>query len=206
MDTRRDQGWAHFMDGDNEAARVVYEDVLEHARLLGDPLLINRALVGVCQVLVAIGDADQAEPLAEELRDSGRNSQDYSSPSAGHHFLGDCAIIQGEYALARSHFRDALELNVHGESAAQQTWELLAFAFATAGLGRYEQALRLEGAIAGKWEELGMAFSVPFIEAWRTELIGAARAALGDEVANAAYATGRAMDWDEATALALAPD
>ncbi len=201
VDTLVVQGWAHFFAGDNAAGRDVFEEALEAARLLGDPLLIRRTLVGVCQVLVAIGDADRAEPLAEELNITARDSGD--DTTQGDHFLADCAMIRGDYLLARSRFRGVLEQFVDLGQVAPQTWNLLGFALAGAGIGRYEEAFRLTGVVAAKWRELGISASVPFIEAWRTELMGAARSALGDERADALYAEGQAIPWDEATALAL---
>jgi hypothetical protein len=86
----------------------------------------------------------------------------------------------------------------------QQTIEILGLAFTAAGLGWDEDALRLEGAVYAKWNELGISNVVPpFIEAWRERDLGAARARLGEPRANAASDEGRAMTWDQAIELAL---
>jgi predicted ATPase/class 3 adenylate cyclase len=199
-ETLRIKGYILVAAGDYTTARFVFEETLELARRLDDPLLITRTLRGICQVLVAVGDAEWAQPLAEELS----NSRDSGTQASGHHFLADCALYRAEYALARSHYVAALELHLDSGRVGQATIELLGVAFATAGLGRHEQALRLEGAVDGKREEQGMSIRVaPFFEAWRTQLIGAARGALGDESADALYANGKMLEWEEATALAL---
>jgi hypothetical protein len=72
-----------------------------------------------------------------------------------------------------------------------------------AGLGRDEDAVRLEGAVEARWEELGIAARPRVLEAWRERDLGAARARLGEQRATAAFEQGRAMAWEEAIELAL---
>src|SRR5437764_14285158 len=88
-------------------------------------------------------------------------------------------------------------------TAMQQTLEVLGLAFTAAGLGRDEDALRLEGAVDAKWEGLGVSHAPPLSEAWRERDLGAARARLGEPRANAAFEEGRAMTWDQAIELAV---
>ena len=74
-----------------------------------------------------------------------------------------------------------------------------------AGLGRDEDALRLEGAVDAKCNELGVSLVLlPLLAAWRERDLGAARARLGEPRATAAFDEGRAMTWDQAIELALA--
>jgi predicted ATPase/class 3 adenylate cyclase len=203
VETLRIKGYIYVWASDYTTAGLVLDETLEHARRLGDLSLIDRALRGICQVLAATGDTDRAEPLAEELR----NSQDDATRAAGHHFLGDCGLYRGEYSLARKHYRTALGLAVDSGRVGQATIEMTGVAYASAGLGRHEQALRLEGAVDGKREEHGMSLRFSgFFEAWRTELIGAARVALGEEASAALHANGKMLDWEEAVALALEGD
>ena len=61
-----DLGWAYFFDGDNESARRCMEESLEIQRRLGNPVLINRAQVGLLQVLVAQGELEEVPRLANE--------------------------------------------------------------------------------------------------------------------------------------------
>jgi hypothetical protein len=85
----------------------------------------------------------------------------------------------------------------------QQTIEILGLAFTAAGLGRDEDALRLEGAVDAKWKELGVSHAPPLSEAWRERDLDPARARLGERRANAAFDQGRAMTWDQAIELGL---
>ena len=71
------------------------------------------------------------------------------------------------------------------------------------GLGRDEDAVRLEGAVEARWEELGIGFRPRVLETWRERDLGAARARLGEARAAALYEEGRAMGWDQALELAL---
>jgi hypothetical protein len=84
--------------------------------------------------------------------------------------------------------------------------EILGLAMTAAGLGRYEDALHLEGAVDAKWKELGVSQAIPFIEAWRERDLVPARARLGEPRATAAFDEGRAMTWDQAIELALAAE
>jgi hypothetical protein len=82
--------------------------------------------------------------------------------------------------------------------------EILGLAFTAAGLGRDEDAFRLEGAVDAKWNELGVPHAPPLTEAWRERDLGPARARLGEARADAAFDEGRAMTWDQAIKLARA--
>ena len=72
---------------------------------------------------------------------------------------------------------------------------------ALAGLGRDEDALRLEGAIDATWEELGVAARPRVVETWRERDLGGARARLGESRASALFEEGRKMKWDQAVEL-----
>jgi predicted ATPase len=201
--TRDMLGWAHYMRADKSSARQVFEENLEHARRLGHRALVNRSIAGVCQLLVATGEFERAEPLARELHAATRDGEDVSTMISGNHYLADCAMHRRDYALAEQHRLSALETVLTIGDVMQQTIEILGLAFTAAGLGRDEDALRLEGAVASKWIELGVSHAPPLSETWRERDLGPARARLGKERADAAFAEGGAMTWDQAVAFAL---
>jgi predicted ATPase len=196
-------GWALYTCGEKTRALQLFEQNLELARRLGHQALVSRSLAGVCQLLVATGQFERAEPLALELHASTRESEDVSCMVSGDHYLSDCAMLRGDYALAEQHRLSALGTTLVIGDVAQQTIEILGLAFAAAGLGRDEDALRLEGAVDAKWKELGVSHAPPLSEAWRERELGPARARLGETRATAAFDEGRAMTWDEAVELAL---
>ena len=108
-----------------------------------------------------------------------------------------------DYAFAEEHRLRALETTLKIGDVLQQTIEVLCLACAVAGLGRDEDALRLEGAVAAKWNEFGVSHAPPLSEAWRERDLVPARARLGEPRASAAFDEGRAMTWDEAVEFAL---
>jgi len=199
-------GWALYMCGEKSRARQLFEQNLEFARSLGHQALVTRSLAGVCQLLVATGQFERAEPLALELHALTRDSEDVSSMHAADHYLADCAMHRRDYTLAEQHRLSALETALTSENVMQQAIEIHGLALTAAGLGRDEDALRLEGAVDAKWKELGVAHAPPLSEAWRERDLGPARARLGEARANAAFDEGRAMTWDQAIELALASE
>ena len=196
-------GWALYTCGEKSRALELFEQNLELARRLGHPGLLNRSLSGVCQLLVATGQFERAEPLALELHASTRESEDVSCMVSGDHYLSDCAMLRADYILAEQHRLSALETTLVIGDVAQQTIEVLGLAFAAAGLGRDDDALRLEGAVDAKWKELGVTHAPPLSEAYRERELGPARARLGEARATAAFDEGRALTWDQAIEFAL---
>jgi hypothetical protein len=196
-------GWALYTCGEKSRALDLFEQNLELARRLGHPGLLNRSLSGVCQLLVATGQFDRAEPLALELHASTRESEDVSCMVSADHYLSDCAMLRGDYAIAEQHRLSAFRTTLVIGDVAQQTIEVLGLAFAAAGLGRDDDALRLEGAVDAKWKELGVTHAPPLSEAYRERELGPARARLGETRATAAFDEGRAMAWDQAIEFAL---
>ncbi|HEV2041036.1 MAG TPA: adenylate/guanylate cyclase domain-containing protein, partial [Casimicrobiaceae bacterium] len=59
-------GWGCFIAGDNDDARQRMEESLRIAKAVGERPFINRARIGLLQVLVALGDLDTVEPMARE--------------------------------------------------------------------------------------------------------------------------------------------
>jgi tetratricopeptide (TPR) repeat protein len=197
-------GWALYEGGEKSRAFELFEQNLELARRLGHHALVSRSLAGVCQLLVATGQFERAEPLAVELYASTPDSEDVVYMCAADHYLADCAMHRRDYTLAEQHRLSALETALTIGSLWQQAMEILGLAFTAAGLGRDEDALHLEGAVDAKWKELGVAHGPPVAEAWRERDLGPARARLGEPRVSAAFEEGRAMTWDQAVELALA--
>jgi tetratricopeptide (TPR) repeat protein len=201
--TRDGLGWALYICGETSRALRVFEQNLELARRLGHHALVNHSIAGICQLLVATGEFERAEPLALELHASTRDSEDVQVMVAADHYLSDCAMERRDYTLAEEHRLRALETTLRIGDVLQQTIEVLGLAFTAAGLGRDEHALRLEGAVDAKWQEFGVSHAPPLSEAWRERDLVPARGRLGEPRARAAFEEGRAMTWDQAVELAL---
>jgi predicted ATPase/class 3 adenylate cyclase len=189
LENRTQLGWACYQAGETSRALEVYEANLELARALGRQEYVIRSLAGICQVLLATGQFERAEPLALEL---GNN-----------HYLADCAMDRRDYAAAERYRLRELEDALANGYMQQQITEILGLAMSAAGLGRDEEAIRLEGAVEARWEELGIVARPRVVETWRERDLGAARARLGEPRATEAFGEGRAMHWDQAVELAL---
>ena len=189
-------GWVLFACGQDAESLERFEDALELQRLIGRPLLVNRALVGVCQMLVALGDTDAAEPRANELLDLARREDDVRSEHFAHHFLADCALIRGDAATADERYRLSLQAALPLGDAIETSFEIQGLGMAAAGLGYPVRALRLGGAAAAIWEEKGAAIDVPFwlalLDKWFTQ----ARESLGTDEGARAWEAGRSLSFE----------
>jgi predicted ATPase len=181
-------GWALYQAGEKPRALDLFEQNLELARRIGHDALLRQSLRGVCQLLLATGEFERAEPLAHELRDN--------------HYLADCAQHRRDYALAEKHRLSALEEVLTTGDEWNEVTEVFGLAMIAAGLQRDEDAVRLEGAVEARWEELGIGTRPRVLESWRERDLGAARARLGEPRATAAFDEGRAMPWEDAVGLA----
>ena len=196
-------GWLLFSDvGDDPGALTAFEQSLELRRELGDAAGETRALVGVCQMHVALGDTEQAESLARQLFE--RAHGDPRTEHYAYHFLADCALIRGDPAEAENLYRESLRAALPLGDVIETSFEVHGVAMAAAGLGDAERGLRLAGAVEALHESLGTSFHVAFWDALLERYLGPAREQLGAE-ADAVWAEGRALAFDDAVELALAP-
>ncbi len=189
LDALNALGRALYQAGEKPRALELFEQNLELARCIGHDTLRVYSLGGVCQLLLATGQFERAEPLAEELRND--------------HYLADCAQHRRNYALAEQYRLSALEDALTTGDEASQAIEVFGLAMIAAGLSRDEDAVRLEGAVEAKWEELGIAARPRVLETWRERDLGAARARLGQPRATDVFDQGRTMTWEQAVELAL---
>jgi predicted ATPase len=194
-------GWLLVYDsGDDPAALRAFEQSLELRSELGDPAGETRALVGVAQVLVALGDTERAESLSRELLE--RSGDDPRTEHFAYHFLADCALIRGDPAEAEPRYRESLRAALPLGDVFETSFEVQGVAMAAAGNGDPERALRLAGAVEALWDSLGTSIHVRFWDALLERYLGPAREQLGAD-AGRAWAEGRALEFDEAVELAL---
>jgi predicted ATPase/class 3 adenylate cyclase len=194
-------GWPRIYDaGDEAAALRAFEEAMEIWRDLGNRAGETRALVGVCQVLVALGEVERAETLSRELLE--RAGDDLRTEHFGYHFLADCALIRGDTVEAETRYRQSLQAALPLGDVLETSFEVQGVAMAAAGNGDPRRALLLAGAVEALWESLGTSISIAFWDALLERYIGPAREQLGEE-ADAAWAEGRELDFDDAVELAL---
>ena len=194
-------GWVLIYNpGDNRGALAAFEECRELRRTLEDSAGETRALVGIAQVLVALGDSERAESLSRELLE--RAAGDPRTEHFAYHFLADCALMRGDTEEAEMRYRESLRAAIPLGDVVETSFEVEGVAMAAAGNGDPERALRLAGAVEALYESLGISISVPFWEAFRVRFLGPAREQLGAE-AEAVWAEGRALAFDDAVEFAL---
>ena len=196
-------GWALYVCGEKSRALHVFEQNLELARRLGHHALVSRSIAGVCQLLVATGEFERAEPLARELHASTRESEDVQNMVAADHYLSDCAMDRRDYAFAEEHRLRALEttLTNWGRDATDHRGPRSSVYRRRARTRRRRTSSR--GSRRGEMERVRRVPCSTVSEAWRERDLVPARARLGEPRASAAFDEGRAMTWDEAIELAL---
>lgn len=194
-------GWLLFENAEITSALKVFEQSLELSREQADRLGETRALIGVCQALVALGDVDRAESLSRDLLEGAGG--DPRTEHFAYHFLADCALIRGDGDEAGMRYRESLRAALALGDVIETSFEVQGVAMASAG-GDAHRAVRLAASVEALWESLGTSFSVPFWDELLDKHIGTARRALGTD-ADAVWAQGRAMPFDDAVGVALAP-
>jgi predicted ATPase len=196
-------GWLLVYDAaDNSGSLEAFEQSLELWREADDRSGEVRALLGVCQVLVAMGDVERAESLSRELLELGG-----ADPRTEHfavHFLADCALIRGETEEAEKRYRESLQAALAIGDVIETSFEVQGVAMAAAGNADPQRALRLAGSVEALWESLGVSMSIPFWDTLLEGYIGGAREQLGAG-ADSIWAEGRALAFEDAVELALAP-
>lgn len=196
-------GWLLIYDaGDNPGSLDAFERSVELRRELGDRPGETRALVGVCQLLVVLGDVERAEVLSRELLEMA--DDDPRTEHFAFHFLADCALIRGDVEVAGTRYRESLRAALALGDVLETSFEIQGVAMAAAGAGDLHRGLRLAAAVEALWESLGTSFSVAFWDELLEKYIGGAREALGAD-ADVVWGEGRALAFDDAVDLALTP-
>jgi predicted ATPase/class 3 adenylate cyclase len=201
-----DLGWGCFSSSDADARRMM-EEGLALQQAVGSPLLVNRARIGLLQVLVSLGETETVEPMAREALAAAEATSDLRSEHFAHHFLADCSLIRSECAAALPRYRRALELALELGDRAETAVEVQGVAMSLAGVGQAAPALRLGGAAAAEFDAVAVDLSgIVFWNALLERFYGLARAELGEPAATVAWNEGRRTGFDYAVALALDRD
>jgi predicted ATPase/class 3 adenylate cyclase len=195
-------GWFLVYDAqDEEASLRAFETSSAVFREAGDPTGETLALIGAGQALVALGEVERAEALSHELL--GRAGGDVRIEHFAQHYLADCALLRGDTSDAGVRYRVSLEAALRLGDVVETSIEVQGVAMAAAGEGDGRLGLLLAASVEALWESLGIALSVGFWDRLLERYIGGARRMLGPE-AEAVWAEGRALPFDDAVALARA--
>jgi hypothetical protein len=196
-------GWARFTAGDTAGALPPMERSVSLMRRVGDRRLMNRALIGQGQVLVAMADVEATERLANEVLNTARELGILRDIHYALHFLGDCGLWRGDGIDAARWYRQSLPAALAYGNVAEAAVEMVVLAMALAAQGHAETAVRLFGAASAKLAEVHYDISgIEMARVFTERFIAPARAELGER-AGAVEAQGRSLSWDAAVAEAL---
>ena len=163
-------------------------------------------MVGLAQVLVALGRTDEAKPMAQEIIEFAEAHNDKRSEHFGWHYLADCELILGNCTESLKLYQQSLALARAIGDKVEISFEVQGVAMSLAGLGRANLALELAGAVKAEWDRLGADIHVRFWDALLDCYIGLAKHALGTESSAAAWTKGGELSFDDAVNLALEVD
>ena len=196
-------GFVDALIGDGPRARAEYDEAIRIYEAIGD----RKGLLNVREALVFIhlhsGDLSAARAVERQtladFRIAGESLRIASALSA----LTAIDVLDGKFEAAYESLDEALAM-FRAQGDMQRVSSLLTMAAALAlGEGDAERAARLGGAAAVLIEPLGNV-ATPMQLLRMDDPVPAARAAMGDEAFDAAYAAGRSVSLDEALELARA--
>jgi hypothetical protein len=146
-------------------------------------------------VLVASGEIERAETMAQELLAVAANSDASLMQQLALHFLADCPLVAGDYAEAERRYLRALAYARAAGLVGRSTDEVLGVAMSVAGKGDPARAVRLAAAAYAEQAVLGKGTD----RWWRTmqeRHIGGARAHLGPDEVEDAERAGRETSFE----------
>jgi predicted ATPase len=202
-------GYKHIAFRDEQAARRAFEESLALRRDARAPAIGGWwAMGGLCQLLVASGDVERAEPLASELYELGERHGNLDAQGDALHYLADCTLIAGSYEEAEIRYLRALR---HARScgiAGQAVEELRGVAMSAAGQGDHERAIKLAALASAERESLGI--QPLSADHWwgrlQERLIGAARAEVTPAELEKCERAGREASFDSVAEELLGPE
>jgi hypothetical protein len=146
-------------------------------------------------VLVASGEVERAEAMAQELAAVTADSPASLMQQLALHFLADCPLVAGDYAEAERRYLKALTYARTAGLPGRATDEVLGVAMSLAGQGDSARAVRLAAAAYAEQEALGKGTDYW----WKTmqeRLIGGARIQLEPHELEQAELVGRETPFD----------
>jgi predicted ATPase/class 3 adenylate cyclase len=196
------QGRATGYSGDRDKGIALLEEALSLARALGHPLFIGAILDCLAEFAFLNGDLDKASTLVTEALELQRRHQPLWGTSFSLALLGEIALERSDLPAASAYYSESIAL---AKALGDTTFlgaGLAAIGTIAADQGQVEQAARLLGAAEAVYQVAG-AWSFIAARGQSREAIDTARAALGQEAFDEAWACGRRLSREQATTEAL---
>ena len=191
-------GWSQFLANEGQDSCATFRELRRVVEECNDPVLVNRANVGLGQVLISLSRIDEARPVAREILEYSRKVADRRSEHAGFHYLADAALIEGDPTESLSLYAQSLVLAEAIGDRLETSFEVEGIGMSLAALGEHATAIRLIAAMRAEWARVGVSMQIDFWDALNDRYISPARTALGPDRAEAAANAGREMTFEAA--------
>jgi tetratricopeptide (TPR) repeat protein len=190
--------------GDHENGMKCAKESLKISQKLADSRLICRSKTHLAFGHVTQFQHEKAEPLAKECIEQALKLGMPREIMDARHYFADCALERDESEEVERRYSEALKAALDYGDMWEAAAEMQGMAMGIAGQGKYEKALRLNGAALKKWEDIGA--TIPTIKFWDILMeknIGRAKKELGEKAAVEAEIEGRQMGFERAVEYAL---
>jgi predicted ATPase len=196
------QGRSTAYGGDRDKGIALLEESLSLARALDHPLFIGASLDSLAEFAFLNGDLDKATTLVTEALELQRRHQPLWGTSFSLALLGEIALERSDLPAASAYYSESIAL---ARALGDTTFlgaGLAAIGTIAADKGQAEQAARLLGAAEAMYQVAG-AWSFIAARGQSRQAIDTARAVLGQEAFDEAWARGRRLSREQATIEAL---
>jgi tetratricopeptide (TPR) repeat protein len=190
------------LEGDYEGARALLEECLQFHRQMGNRYGSAVSLHRLGDVIRNQGDYQGARALYEEGLEIHRQDGNHADTAYYLEGLAAVARSQRDYKEARAFYKESLEIYHWSGEQLGIACGLEGLAGLAAADDQAERAARLFGAAEALREAIGASWS-PISPVDHERGVAAVRAALDEATFAAAWAQGRAMSLNQATAYAL---
>lgn len=193
-----------LIDTDLQAARAALEESLALRREAGAVQLGIESKSTLCSLLLAAGEYESAEQLAQEIVTSA--GRDREVAQSARRYLADARLSMGDYAEAERRYRAAIRHAREHALTRVETTACFGLAASLIAQGQHASGLRLAAGVRQRRLSLGLPEFSP-ARAWREFLgrsVTTAVVALGDTEAAAAQAAGRSIEWESLVVEQLA--
>lgn len=212
-ESRETNDWVHIIKANHGLAAIAVLQRNYHAagKFLADALSLSREVNDELQLahsLGSLGDLEMcrenpsaARPLVEECLTLSKRLGNKRILTTIYFNLGTINYFENQYETAALNFAESLEIAERMGNKTIISCALDGFAALIGLAGNREQSARLAGAAEGLRDEIGCQLE-PAEEIFRNDYLAKTRAALGEKAFAALYAQGKALNTDEAVALA----
>jgi tetratricopeptide (TPR) repeat protein len=195
-------GWASGLQGQTAEATAFLQRGLGLYRTLGDAGGANQSLIQLGIAALQAGDYTRAQAWLAESAAYEREQGDKSMLSYVLRHWGFALLHQRDPGGAAAKFRESLSLIVERGEQAGTPDNLAAFGAVALGRAQLESAAQLFAAADARLEAVHTPMS-PYDRDQYARNLAVLRAQLDDASLKAAWAAGRALSFEQATALAV---